>query len=83
MTANKLANELIDIISDGYDDEEYREEAVCALVASIEGSDNEAELETAIDAAIEILEDCGIEFNRGENNIATAKNIVIAWNSAI
>ena len=56
MTNFELANRIFDCISDGYDDEEYREDAVEMLTGELSVGTN-GNIKAALNALCEIIED--------------------------
>ena len=57
MQDNKLADRIIDVISDGYDDEENRDESVNKLRAELESLGDGSELKAALDELCNRLEE--------------------------
>lgn len=57
MEDNKLADRIIDVISDGYDDEENRDESVSKLRAELESLGDGSELKAALDELCNRLEE--------------------------
>ena len=57
MNISELAKRICDCISDGYDDEEYREETITALYNELSQSDNNSNTKAAFVRLCERIEE--------------------------